>query len=339
MKCLRTLPLQLEGTIEVLEPPVRSSFYSFEQIDLTGLVIEVEVRGRPPVVVSYDEISVRPKWYDNRHTGEQKVDLVYRTMIGKTTVNIIEQQYARIDAISHPTYAFPWGAPFHLGDLVVEGTFEHFGKEIVPNDELTFSIQEGQILDKTITELRITASNGVYTTIPVNVTDVMTALDVTPPTKMLYTWGESVSYEGITVKAIYNGGEYSVDVPLSDCEITPSEGSRATGHDTFPLTVSYNGFSTSFTLEIVPLVDGLIIVTPPDKTTYTINEEIDYTGMVVWLSFNEGEYYEVVTEYSTFPSMLLEGMVDFSDNTFPYTVTDDEGRTAIGRCHGMVQRT
>lgn len=333
MKCLKTLPYQLEGTVSVITPPDRDTFYSFEPVDITGLVVEIEVRGRPSVVVDWHYLSVRPQYKDNRHTGLQSFDITYSTMIGKLPLTITEQEYATLEVLEHPDYVFPYGSYFYRGNVVVKGIFEHFGEEIIPEDELEYSIADGTRLDSTTTELTITASNGVSVSIPITVEDNITGLLITPPTKTEYEWGDVIDYTGLVVEAVYNDGEYTREIPVGDYDITPPEGSEVTERDRLYVTISYKGLSETLEFPVTPFLHGLVIVTPPTKTVYTINEEIDYTGLVVKLKYNGGDYYEDVDSVTTTPPVLHRNMINLTTREFNYIVTGVKGEetyTVVG---------
>lgn len=335
MRCLKTLPYQLEGTVDIITPPLRDTFYSFEPIDITGLVITINVRGRLPITVDWRNLTVRPKYKDNRHTGSQIVDIVYSTMIGKLPVYIIEQEYSGLRVISPTSYSFPYGAEFHRGDVVIEGIFEHFGSEIIPEDELTFSIAEGTPITADLTELVITANNGVSTSIPIDIEESLIDLEVTPPIPSEIEWGTPLYYNGMEVYATYMSEvERRVQIPLNQCEISPPEGTLILSDDYTTINVTYKGLMASTFVTTIPHLDGLVIVEPPTKTVYTLKEEIDYTGLVVKFSYNGGSFFEDVEDYSTSPARLTADIIDFETREFTYFVIatkDDQPWVAEGQ--------
>lgn len=119
----------------------------------------------------------------------------------------------------------------------------------------------------------------------------------TPPTKTNYLAGETLDLSGMVVTLVANnGGMYDV---TGDCVFSPADGATVTSSTT-EVNISYTWYkdSTVFTAEqplviSEPLPVSLAVSTPPTKTKYAINEALDLAGIVVTVTYSDGNTADV----------------------------------------------
>lgn len=127
----------------------------------------------------------------------------------------------------------------------------------------------------------------------------LSSITVTAPTKVIYEIGGTLDTTGMVVTAVFSDStEQTVD--LADCTIIGFDSSAVA--DDQVITVTYDGQTATFTVDIIKSVASIAITTPPDTTTYYIDGELDTTGLVVTATF---------TDNST-------AVVDNADLTFNY---------------------
>ncbi|MEE3450018.1 MAG: bacterial Ig-like domain-containing protein, partial [Acutalibacteraceae bacterium] len=118
-------------------------------------------------------------------------------------------------------------------------------------------------------------------------------IEVTPPNKTVYSIGESLDLDGMIVIAYYsNGNRENV---TNDCEVS---GFDSTAAGTITLTVSYQGKTAEFTVTILKpevYLDHISVVYPT-KTTYSIGEAFDPTGMSVYAYYSDGSILDVTQQ-------------------------------------------
>ena len=139
---------------------------------------------------------------------------------------------------------------------------------------------------------------------------VLTGIKVTTmPDKTVYTVGEQLDLAGLVVKAIYDGNEttaqaitgYSTDLATGDYLNTV---------DTITIHVKYDDATygektTTFTVKVneaehVQVLTGIKVTTMPDKTVYTVGEQLDLAGLVVKAIYDGNETTaQAITGYST----------------------------------------
>lgn len=127
------------------------------------------------------------------------------------------------------------------------------------------------------------------------------------PDKQLYRNGETLDYRGIIVIANYTNGT-TKDV-TAQCVFNPANGSTVSiegeEEDTLTVEVSYTENdkteTTDFDLEVI-LLDSIEVTTEPTKTTYQINETLDFTGLVITASYSDGTSRVVTNQCSYSPA-------------------------------------
>ena len=124
----------------------------------------------------------------------------------------------------------------------------------------------------------------------------------TKPTKTSYIVGETLNTSGMVVRATYSDGS-TANVTGYTCSPT-----QLTAVGTKAITVSYteDGITktTSFTVTVVKkTLSSLSVTTKPAKTTYTVGETLDTSGMVVRATYSDGSTANV-TGYTCSPTTL-----------------------------------
>ena len=105
--------------------------------------------------------------------------------------------------------------------------------------------------------------------------------------KTLYVEGEKFDKEGIVVKAVYNNGNSE---EISDYVLSGVDMSQIGTHQ---ITVSYQGLTTTFDIEVIGKSLKNISATGVKKTEYMPGEKLDLTGLVVKAIYNNGTSSEL----------------------------------------------
>ena len=128
----------------------------------------------------------------------------------------------------------------------------------------------------------------------------------TPPTKTVYTVGETLNIAGMIVTATYSDGSKKA---VTGFTTNPAAGAILSAAGTPTVTVSYaeggvtkNG-SFTITVNPVPVVAlaSIAVTTPPTKTVYTVGEALNLAGMIVTATYSDGSK-KAVTGFTTNPT-------------------------------------
>ena len=152
---------------------------------------------------------------------------------------------------------------------------------------------------------------------------VVTGISVVQePSQKLYSAGSKISFEGLIVAAQYDNGisglvyDYTTDV---------AEGSSFSEPGSYPVTVSYKGFSASFSISVVEKlqeeidasVTGIVLVQKPAKTAYSVESPVSFSGLIVAARYGSG-MTSLIDDYET----DVEDGASFAEaGTYPVTIS------------------
>lgn len=113
---------------------------------------------------------------------------------------------------------------------------------------------------------------------------------------------ETLNAEGGQLRLEYNFGGPNI-IPISS-EMVHGFDNRQAGE--CKVEVQYQGFTATFSVEITPQqLIGILVTTPPSKTTYAPGEKFDPAGMTVSGFYNNG-LLQPITSYAIMPDRPLE---------------------------------
>ena len=154
----------------------------------------------------------------------------------------------------------------------------------------------GRVDDTNDDTKRATAVYAISETHQVDVSAgdlTVTGISVTKnPTKTTYVEGQEFDRSGMEVVVNYsNGAKY----PLTGYTTSPTTALTTKDKD---ITISYEGYTTTLPIKVVPkAITSLEITTPPKKTDYAEGESFDPEGMVVTATYNDGSTADI-TDYT-----------------------------------------
>jgi hypothetical protein len=144
----------------------------------------------------------------------------------------------------------------------------------------------------------------------------------TPPTKTTYVKGEDLDLTGIVVTGTYSDGNTKME-DVGEDNVSGYDADTI-GEQTLTVTVSDKTARFSVTVNAVeaPTLTGIVVTTPPTKTTYTVGEELDLSGLVV-----TGTYSDNTTKAETVTTANVSGYGKYTVGGQELTVTVN-GKTA-----------
>ncbi|MBQ8731339.1 MAG: bacterial Ig-like domain-containing protein [Oscillospiraceae bacterium] len=146
--------------------------------------------------------------------------------------------------------------------------------------------------------------------------------------KKTYIEGQSLNVTGGQIRRYYNNDTYS-DIALSRFYIGGFDNTTIGPQQ---LTVTYNGYSVYYDIEVIEkTLQSIAVSTFPRKTTYVDGQEFDATGMVVKANYDNG-LSEIIKDYTLSGYDSAPGnktiVVSYEGKTASFTVTVEEKRLA-----------
>lgn len=150
---------------------------------------------------------------------------------------------------------------------------------------------------------------------------VLKEIQTVSPAKTVYSIGEAFDPAGMTVTALYEDGT-SEDV-TSQATLS---GFDSTSAGLKTITVSYEGMTDTFYVEIKSASLSRIEITPPAKLTYQLGEAFDDNGMKVTAIYSDGSSEDVteaasLSGFDSSTAGVKTITVGYSGKTASFTVT------------------
>lgn len=177
----------------------------------------------------------------------------------------------KIEVISEPTkLKYKKGEPFERSGLSVKATYsDGTSKEV---EDYTLSYPDmGKVGNQAVT----VEYDGQTISFDITVIDISKIEVTTMPSKTEYLIGTELDTTGLTVSAVYTDDSKETITSYSLSGFDSSEPGNKT------ITVTYQTYTTTFSVTVVANTAGIRISHFPDKVYYAIGESLDTTGLTV----------------------------------------------------------
>lgn len=203
------------------------------------------------------------------------------------TVEWIAKEVVEIELTSLPSkLKYKRGESFDSSGLIVTATYDD--GTVQETTSYTLSLPDMS----TAGTKTITVTCGTQTaTFDITVIAITKIEITTPPTKQEYRKGDTLDATGMVVSTVWTDGSKEV---LKDGYTVSDLDSTETGEKT--ITVRYQTFTATFTVEVVADTVGIRITSFPSKVYYKIGESFDPSGLTVAEIRSDGTEKEI-TDY------------------------------------------
>lgn len=203
------------------------------------------------------------------------------------TVEWIAKEVVKIELTSLPDkLKYKDGESFDSSGLIVTATYDDGTVQETTN--YTLSLQDMS----TAGTKTVTVTCGSQTaTFDITVISISKIEVTTPPTKLEYHKGDVLDTTGMVISTVWTDGSKEV---LTDGYTVSELDSSETGEKT--ITVTYQTFTATFTVEVVADTAGIRITSFPSKVYYKIGEVFDPSGLTVAEVRQDGTEKEI-TDY------------------------------------------
>lgn len=147
------------------------------------------------------------------------------------------------------------------------------------------------------------------------------------PVKTEYFTGDTINTTGLTLTASYDNGE--TEVIRSGFEVDSNSFDKS---GTYEVTVSYEGLSCNYNIEVLDVkLVSLIVKQPPEKLIYYVDDNLDTTEMVVEVTYNNGKTKLITQDYTAEYdfSVAGESTVTISYTEYDVKVSDSFNVTVV----------
>lgn len=293
--------------LNVLELPTTTTFIRGTEFDFTGLKIQLECADGLTKII--DVTADMTTGGDINKVGTQTIIFAAGGATVSFDVNVVYQSIKMLTIESLPDKtSYIEGQTIDTTGLVVKAEYEDGTSENVTEYELEY--------DKTlIGEQNVTVKFGDATaTFPVTFTaKKLVSITVTKmPDKTTYVVGDSFDNKGMVVTATYDNGLSEAVTGYTVSALPKTPGAKN-------LIVSFGGKRVIIKVTVVEKEAISMEVVEPEKFEYVLGDEFDPAGMVVTVTFNNGDV-EDVTDYTIegFGEFVGVGVVTINYNGLTY---------------------
>ena len=277
-------------SIAVKTNPTKMSYYQGEALDSTGLTLTATYNnGKTETVTTGFTCSA----LDSSSAGQKTITVTYQGLTTTFSVTVIAVNLVSVSVKTMPNKtSYFTGEPFDQTGLTLTATYNNGNTETISSGIECTGFSSATAGQKTVTA----SYGGKSTTFTVEVKAIVpTGITVkTAPNKTEYFVGDSYDGTGLVVNVTYNNG---TNKDITTGFTTSGFSSATAGKNT--VTVSYEGFTATFdvTIKAVELT-GIEIAKQPNKTTFNTGDELDTTGLVLTLKYNNGTIGTTDTGYT-----------------------------------------
>lgn len=310
-------------SIRIVDYPKQNYKYG-ESLDVSGGTIEVTRESGNTETIPMTPSMV--KGYNPNQLGEQPLTVTYEGLT--TSYNVVVEDYvAKIEITKPNKLVYNVGeSPIDLAGGKVTVVMAS-GIKLTPIDmtiDMISGFNTSTVGAKTIT----VTYEGKTATFSITVVDELSSVRIkTLPDKLEYLYGEDLDLTGGTLIVTRESGA---------TEIIPMDKSMVSGYNPHKLgkqtiTVTYEGVTNEFVVEVKDYVSKLII-TPPDKTRYEYGEDINLAGGYVTIVMASGAVEEkvamtasMISGYNSTKEGTQTIQVEYKDlqGSFQVTVVDE----------------
>ena len=277
-------------SIAVKTNPTKMSYYQGDALDSTGLTLTATYNnGNTETVTTGFTCSA----LDSSSAGQKTITVTYQGLTTTFSVTVIAVNLVSVSVKTMPNKtSYFTGEPFDQTGLTLTATYNNGNTETISSGIECTGFSSATAGQKTVTA----SYGGKSTTFTVEVKAIVpTGITVkTAPNKTEYFVGDSYDGTGLVVNVTYNNG---TNKDITTGFTTSGFSSATAGKNT--VTVSYEGFTATFdvTIKAVELT-GIEIAKQPNKTTFNTGDELDTTGLVLTLKYNNGTTGTTDTGYT-----------------------------------------
>lgn len=277
----------------ILTRPTKVEYEYGETLDLTGGTLQkVMASGKKGTVESLtDEVNagrVVLGTYTTNKVGTESISVTWEGHTKAFGINISDN-IQKIEIENYPKITHNYGMALDVTD--VDGnpaTIKVTRSSGVTYENITSGMVTGYNPNKLGAQTLTVTYKGATVQYGVNVVDYITGIEIKKPTKLTYEVGDTLDLTGGTVKYLYAAGTLdNTPVSMTDTAKVTVTGGNTDSVGTSKVTVEYGGYTKDFYITVKDGIDN-ITLTPPTKTDYLHNDELNLTGGKVTITTKAG---------------------------------------------------
>ena len=269
---------------------VKKAYNYGDTLNLAGLVVTANYSNNTTTEVTNYTTNIA-NGSELKTVGENDIVVTYLTFTAsfKITVNkVLTSIELNTEAVKKE---YGYNEALDLTGLVVTAKYNDNSEAVVT--EYTTNPENGTVLTN-LGENTVTVTYQEKTaTFKVNVNKVLTGIELnTANVKKVYDYDDALDLTGLVVTAKYNN---NTEETVTDYVTDPANGTALTTLGENTITVTYQGKTAEFKINVIKKLVGIELNTSNVKKEFTEGDAFEATGLVVTANYNDGSN-EAVTD-------------------------------------------
>ena len=226
---------------------------------------------------------------------------------------------------------YNYGEKLTLAGLVVTASYSNNTTEQVTSGYTTNPAENTEL--KTLGENDVVVTYQSFTaSFKITVSKLLTGIELnTENVKKEYGYNETLDLTGLVVTAKYNDNSSAT---VEDYTTNPAKGTALTNLGENTITVTYNGKTDSFKVNVSKVLTDIELDTTNVKKSYNYGDQYSPVGLKVYALYNDNSREEV-TRFSSsvnFGEILIKDtdvMIMYGNFTKTFKITVDQGSSFI----------
>ena len=325
------------ASIEVITPD-NTEYYTTFSIDFSKYSMKVTYTDNYTETLALKGSGATISDYDNQTPGTKNITATYQGVSDDFEVTYLELSIAEVHIAKYPantSYIIGEDFNYYGGKLTIVASNDEENIISMTDADVSF---EGYDNTKVGSQEITVYYQGIPATEKITVTvinpdvDIITIFMKTNP-KTEYSVKEQLDVEGGIFTVSYQDGT-TADFRLDADEVILSAIDYTILNSPQTITVTYQGFSTSFEVTVIyPISDFTIIA--PNKTEYFYGEDLDLSGAVINITYENGSEGDVnitsdmISGYDAYTIGDQKITVTYGNISGSFIVTVSDGRSII----------
>ena len=275
---------------------VKKDYNYGDTLNLTGLVVTANYSNNTTTEVTNYTTNIA-NGSELKTVGENNIVVTYLTFTAsfKITVNkVLTSIELNTEAVKKE---YGYNEALNLAGLVVTAKYNDNSEAVVT--DYTTNPENGTVLTNLGENTVTVAYQEKTATFKVNVVKVLTGIELnTANVKKVYDYNDALDLTGLVVTAKYNN---NTEETVTDYVTDPANGTALTTLGENTITVTYQGKTAEFKINVIKKLVGIELNTSNVKKEFTEGDAFEATGLVVTANYNDGSN-ETVTDYVTDPT-------------------------------------
>ena len=294
-------------SLTLLDNPTKTSYIAGEKVDLTGMTLVALYSDRTSEFVDYCDVS--PLVITENTT---EVTLTYKGLTQSFPVTVAPAVLTSLVLVKLPTQRWYYeGDAINMEDCVVKAVY---------NDGA---------MSSTITDYTVSAdlSTPGIKTVTLSYGGKSLEFDVyvkklyitefwidRSPDKTEYYRGETFDPTGMELMGRYNSGKTFIVEDYTVTGFSTESFGEGNGYAVFTIdNMNDSTISTEFHFNVVPRTLAIALTAQPEKTEYIKGEQLDTTGLQVYVVMEDGTAHEIPAKVSE-EEAVSERTMQFTNN-------------------------